>query len=89
MHVPLRRGQVLMAGELLNRARGRAAHREMRAERVAQHVRPVVEERGLLRRASNQSLHHALCQRFIVLVQHEPATQVTVIANHDDIPHTS
>jgi len=31
MHVPLGRQQVLMARELLNGSRGRAAHREMRA----------------------------------------------------------
>jgi hypothetical protein len=36
MHVPLRRHQILMARELLNRPRRRAAHGEMRTERVAQ-----------------------------------------------------
>jgi len=36
MHVPLRRHEILMAGQLLNRPRRRAAHREMRAERVTE-----------------------------------------------------
>ena len=34
VHVPLRRPQVLVAGEFLNRARRRAAHREVRTERM-------------------------------------------------------
>jgi hypothetical protein len=40
MHVTLRRSQVLVAGEFLNRARRRTLHREVRTERVPQAVRP-------------------------------------------------
>jgi len=43
VHVPLRRGQVLMPGQLLDRPRRRATHRQVRTERVTDHVRPVVE----------------------------------------------
>jgi len=36
MHVPLRRGEILMPGELLNRSTRCAAHRQMRTECVAE-----------------------------------------------------
>jgi hypothetical protein len=36
VHVALRRPEILVAGELLNRPRRRATHREMRTERVSQ-----------------------------------------------------
>jgi hypothetical protein len=44
VHVPLRRGDVGVAGQLLNRPRRRAAHREMRTERVPKPVRPAALE---------------------------------------------
>ena len=53
MHVPLRRRQIPMAGRLLNRPCRRAAHRQMRTERVTEHVRSVVEEARFLRRSSD------------------------------------
>jgi hypothetical protein len=37
VHVPLRRAEIAMTRELLDRARCGATHRQMRAERVAQH----------------------------------------------------
>jgi len=40
VNVALRRGQVLMSGEFLDSPRRRPAHRQMRAERVAQDVTP-------------------------------------------------
>src|SRR5271154_6456775 len=40
MHVALLRAEVDVSGELLDGLRGRAAHGEMAAEGVAQHVRP-------------------------------------------------
>ena len=42
--VGLRRAQVLVPGELLNRARRRAPHRQMRAERVTQDVHAYLPE---------------------------------------------
>jgi hypothetical protein len=36
VHVPLRRREILVAGELLNGSGRRAAHRQMRTERVPQ-----------------------------------------------------
>ena len=42
VHVPLRRRQVLVPRQLLNRTSRRSPHREMRAERATEHVRPVV-----------------------------------------------
>ena len=38
MHVPLRHAQFAVPGELLDRLRRRATHREVRAERVTQQV---------------------------------------------------
>ena len=61
MHVPLRRAEVAMAGEFLHRSRRRAAHREVRAERVSQDVRSRVPrlatgcEPCLARRAADRS----------------------------------
>jgi len=42
VHVPLRRGEIAVARQLLNRRYGRAPHRQMRTERVPQNVRPRV-----------------------------------------------
>src|SRR4051812_22328227 len=42
MHVALRRADVLMPRQLLDRPRRRPAHRLVRTERVAKHVRAVV-----------------------------------------------
>ncbi|HMF99477.1 MAG TPA: hypothetical protein VKE96_34490 [Vicinamibacterales bacterium] len=44
MHVPLRRLEIGVTGEFLNRPRRRASHREMRTERVPQNVNPAVLE---------------------------------------------
>jgi hypothetical protein len=46
VHVSLRRLEIGVAREFLNRARGRTAHREMRTERVPQNVNPAVLETG-------------------------------------------
>ena len=42
MHVPLRRAQIAMPGEFLNRQAWRASHRQMRTERVTQDVHAAV-----------------------------------------------
>ena len=41
VHVPLRRSEILMSGELLDGPHGRATHREMRTERVAYAARGI------------------------------------------------
>jgi hypothetical protein len=46
VHVPLRCRQILMPGEFLNRPRRRAAHREMRAERMPQPMYPACDEQS-------------------------------------------
>ena len=81
MHVPLRRAEVAMAGEFLHRSRGRAAHREVRAERVSQDVRSRVPrlatgcEPCLARRALEQVREHVGPERLTVLLtQHAPFT---------------
>jgi len=43
VHVPLRRREILMSGQFLNRSCRRAAHRQMRTERVPEHMRSVIE----------------------------------------------
>jgi hypothetical protein len=43
VHVTLRRREFLMSGQFLNRSCRRAAHRQMRTERVAQHVPSVID----------------------------------------------
>src|ERR1700676_3347019 len=63
VHVPLRRGQILMPREFLNRSRRRAAHREMRAERMPQ---PMYPARGELRtpgRSFYVMLDHVCAER--------------------------
>ena len=45
VHVPLRGRQVLMPGKLLNRARRRTLHCQVRTERVPQDVNPNLPER--------------------------------------------
>ena len=44
VHVPLRRGEIHMPGELLNRSRRRPTHREMRTERVPQSMHAALRE---------------------------------------------
>jgi hypothetical protein len=63
VHVPLRRDQILMPGELLNRPRRRAPHREMRAERVPQSMHTARAERGALCRACDVVRDHVLRER--------------------------
>jgi len=46
MHLALRRRQILMPGEFLNRAGWRSAHREVWTARVAEHVWTVVVQTG-------------------------------------------
>jgi hypothetical protein len=60
VHVALRRDQILMPGELLNRLRRRAAHREMRAERVTQSMRTARAQSCALRRAYDVVRDHVL-----------------------------
>jgi hypothetical protein len=50
-----------MSHQLLNGPRWRPAHRQVRTKRVTKHVRPVVQEPGTLRCASNEALNHPLC----------------------------
>jgi hypothetical protein len=83
MHVPLRRAEVGMAGEFLHGSRGRAAHREVRAERVSEEVRSRVPrlatgcEPCLARRALEQAREHVGPEGLTVLLtQHACALQV-------------
>ena len=64
MHVPLRRRQILMPGQFLNRPSGAAAHRQVRAERVSQNVHTNIANVRATCRPLNQPLHETLRQRF-------------------------
>jgi hypothetical protein len=44
VHVPLRRGEIHVTGELLNRSCRRPAHREVRTERVPQSMYAALRE---------------------------------------------
>jgi hypothetical protein len=44
VHVPLRRREIHVAGEILNRSRRRTAHREVRTERVPQSMHAALRE---------------------------------------------
>jgi len=46
MHVALRRAQVLVSGEFLDRSRGCASHRQVRTERVPEDVDPPLLQAG-------------------------------------------
>jgi hypothetical protein len=57
VHVPLRRREILMPRELLNRAAWRAPHREMRTERVAQSMHTALRDLRASCRAFDMMLH--------------------------------
>jgi len=81
VHVPLRRREILMARELLNRAGRRAPHREMRTEGVPQSVHAVLCNL----RASRRAFHTVLDdvrrhRRAIRLTQHALRSQVPVVS---------
>ena len=73
VHVPLRRRQVLMPGQLLNRPRRRAPHRQVRTERVPQDVNARASR--CARRAARRTmhLHDLLRERLPVAVDRAPA----------------
>ena len=56
VHVALRRADVLMSGQFLDRAGRSPTHRQMRAERVSQDVRPVDPQVRPPRRARDELL---------------------------------
>ena len=57
VHVALRHRQVGVSSELLNRSRRRAAHRQVRAERVTEDVHPVVRQPRLSPSSLRPRLH--------------------------------
>jgi len=63
MHVPLRRREIRVPGKFLNGSCRRTAHRKMRAERVAEHVRPIVVQACAPRGTQDEVLHDLLRQR--------------------------
>jgi len=80
VHVPLRRDQVLVSGQFLDSPGRCSEHRQVRTERVAQHVRTVVVEARLLRRPTDEPLNHTFGQWSpIVLIQHQRSAKVPII----------
>ena len=76
VHVPLRRRQVLVAGEFLNRPRRRAAHRQVRTERVPQDVNALASRAPAARRVA-PGLHDLLRQRrAVALAEHPRSAQM-------------
>ena len=74
MHVPLRRHQILMAGELLDRSCRGAAHREVRTERVPQSMYAALAELRASHRSSNVILDDLLRERrAVALTEHSRA----------------
>ena len=63
VHVLLLRREIAMTRELLDRARWRAFHRQMRAERVTQNVRPVGPNVSATTDLGEQVCHHVFHER--------------------------
>ena len=63
VHVALRRDQILVAGQLLDRPCRRPPHRQMRAERMAQAMHPALGEPRPSRRPFHVVLHHIRGER--------------------------
>ena len=60
VHVALRRAQIAVPRELLNRSARRAPHREVGAERVPEHMHPDVRKGGPTRCSEYQPLDLSL-----------------------------
>src|SRR5437773_7255853 len=58
MHVPLRRGEILVSRQFLNGPRRRSSHREMRAERVPQSMYSALAELSAPCGPFHMMLHH-------------------------------
>ena len=77
MHIPLRRGQVLVPRQLLDRPYGCSSHGQMWAERVFQGVHALMVELGSTCRPSHPILDHLLREGSTVRFhQHPRPTQV-------------
>ena len=71
VHVPLRRHQVLVSGQELDGAHRRAPHRQVRAERVTESVRPMRRHVRDARHLGQEVGHVAFAERQTVLsLQH-------------------
>jgi hypothetical protein len=71
MHIPLRRDEVLMPGELLNGPRRRPAHREMGTERVTKSMDSVLIDLRTPGRPFDMMLHGVRRQsRTIRIAEH-------------------
>ena len=68
VHIALRHRQVRVSGELLDRPRRRATHRQVRAERVTKDVHPVVLQPRLAGRSLGSRLHDLPLVREMALV---------------------
>jgi hypothetical protein len=62
MHVPLRRRQIFMSRQLLNRTSRCAAHREVRTERMSESMHAARREMRPSGRTSDVILHDLLCE---------------------------
>ena len=81
MHVPLGGAQVFVSRQLLNGPCGRTPHRQMRAERVAQDVDPVVLQPCSAGCPPYPVLHHLLREWSAALDRQDPlAAQMAVAA---------
>jgi hypothetical protein len=78
VHVPLRRGEILMSGGFLNRPRGCAPHGQMRTEGMPQHMDTAVHLCASCG-TSDQPLHDLLCERLTcVVAQYAWASQMAM-----------
>ena len=81
VHVSLRRGEIDMSGEFLDRPRGRAVHRQMRTERVPQAVHAALPDLPPPRGPFDVMLHDVRRQRrSIPLTQHAIRSQMALAA---------
>src|SRR5262245_57164569 len=63
VHIPLRRAELLVSGELLNRSHWRPSHRQVRTEGVAKYMYADVAKIRPSRSSEHEALHSALRQR--------------------------
>jgi len=81
VHIALRRAKIAVPCEFLNRPSRRAAHRQMRTERVSQHMHAPIRQVGPPSRPQPQPWHLALAQRSTVLLgQRALSSKVSVIS---------
>ena len=97
VHVPLRRHQIAVSGQLLNGFSRCPPHRQVRTERVPQHVHADMAHFGLTSGSQDEPLDESLRQcRSVLLAKDERAAKMSVMPEgrretkrHRHVPETA